>query len=106
MYLLLKPFYPFPQLVSLLITFLTSGEPSWHGYLYCSLLLLTTLTNTILSSQMVHIQVAHLLLSPSLLPPPQDRVGLRVQTALTAAIYSKTLRLSTVSRQATTGAHH
>ena len=52
---------------------------------------------------MVHIQVPRLL-TPLSSSFPQDRVGLRVQTALTAAIYSKTLKLSNVSKQALTGA--
>ena len=57
---------PFSQLVSLLITFLTSGEPSWHGYLYCALLLLSGLTNTILSANIFYFQVLRL----HHIPPP------------------------------------
>lgn len=43
--------YRSPQLVNLLITFVTSGEPVWRGYLYTVLIFLSTSLVTILNSQ-------------------------------------------------------
>ena len=49
------------QLVNLLISFTSSTEPLWHGLLYCLLLLLASVTNTILYQHLCYMQV---------LPPP------------------------------------
>ena len=77
-----------PQIVNLLISFISSDEPTWKGYLYCILVLCISIINTVLYSQFCYIQ---------------DQVGLRVQTAITSAIYRKSFRLSSVSKQDITG---
>ena len=45
------------QLVNLLITYTSSTEPLWHGLLYCLLLLLVSVTNTILYQHLCYMQV-------------------------------------------------
>ena len=77
-----------PQIVNLLITFISSDSPSWQGYLYCVLVLCVAVINTVLYGQFCYIQ---------------DEVGLRLQTAITAAIYRKSFRLSSLSKQDMTG---
>ena len=77
-----------PQLVNLLISFISSDEPIWKGYLYCFLVLAVSIINTVLFGQYCYIQ---------------DEVGLRLQTAITSAIYRKSFRLSSLSKQQMTG---
>ena len=76
-----------PQLVNLLIAFVSSSEPAWHGFVYCALLVLASTTNTLLYQHLCYVQ---------------DEVGLRLQTAVTAAVYKKSMRLSSKSRQSMT----
>ncbi len=40
-----------PQLVNLLITFVTSGEPLWRGYFYTVLIFVATTVVTVMNSQ-------------------------------------------------------
>ena len=77
-----------PQIVNLLISFISSEDPSWKGYLYCFLVLAVSIINTVLYGQFCYIQ---------------DEVGLRLQTAITSAIYRKSFRLSSLSKQDMTG---
>ena len=77
-----------PQLVSLLINFVSSDEPDWKGYLYVGLLVGISVFNTIVNAQMYYYQYC---------------TGLKVKTALISAIYRKSLRLSNVGRKEMSG---
>ena len=80
-----------PQIVNLLIAFVTSGEPNWKGYFYTVLICVVTLSVTILNSQSFYVEYL---------------VGLRVRTALISAIYRKSLRLSNTARKEMTGKNY
>ena len=73
-----------PQLVNFLIAFVESDEPMWKGYLYTITLIAVTMLNTIINSQYFFFQYS---------------IGLKIRTALTSAIYRKSLRLSGASRK-------
>ena len=73
-----------PQLVNLLIAYVQSDEPIWRGYLYTITLIAVTMLNTIINSQYFFFQYS---------------IGLKIRTALTSAIYRKSLRLSGASRK-------
>ena len=73
-----------PQLVNFLIAFVESEEPMWRGYLYTITLIAVTMLNTIINSQYFFFQYS---------------IGLKIRTALTSAIYRKSLRLSGASRK-------
>ena len=78
-----------PQLVNLLIAYISSSsQPTWWGYIYIILIVAVTLINTLLFSQLCYIQ---------------DQVGVRLRTALTAAIYRKTFKLSNSAKHEHTG---
>ena len=76
-----------PQLVNLLIAFVSSSEPIWHGFVFCGLLFVASTTNTLLYQHLCYVQ---------------DEVGLQLQTAVTAAVYKKSMKLSSKSRQSMT----
>ncbi|XP_011343424.1 multidrug resistance-associated protein 1 isoform X3 [Ooceraea biroi] len=76
-----------PQILKLLIGFIEGDEPMWKGYLYSILLLLTATLQTLVLSQYFHRMFL---------------VGLRIRTALIAAIYRKALRMSNSARKETT----
>ncbi|XP_071568154.1 multidrug resistance-associated protein 1 isoform X1 [Temnothorax nylanderi] len=76
-----------PQILKLLIDFTEGEEPMWKGYFYSALLLLTAILQTLVLSQYFHRMFL---------------VGLRIRTALIAAIYRKALRLSNAARKETT----
>ncbi|KYM99989.1 Multidrug resistance-associated protein 1 [Cyphomyrmex costatus] len=76
-----------PQILKLLIGFIEGDEPMWKGYLYSILLLLTAMLQTLVLSQYFHRMFL---------------VGLRIRTALIAAIYRKALRMSNAARKETT----
>lgn len=63
------------------------NEPMWKGYFYAVLLLLTATIQTLVLSQYFHRMFL---------------VGLRIRTALIAAIYRKALRMSNAARKETT----
>ncbi len=77
-----------PQVVNLLIDFVESDEPQWKGYFYTALICLATLLTTILSSQCFYTLYI---------------VTLKLRTALVAAIYRKSVKLSNVGRKEMTG---
>ncbi|XP_060863100.1 multidrug resistance-associated protein 1-like isoform X2 [Metopolophium dirhodum] len=79
-----------PQVLKYLISFVgNSTEPLWRGYFYIFLLMMTAMLQTLIFTQHFHRMYL---------------VGMRVRTALTLAIYRKTLRLSTMARKSfTTG---
>ena len=78
-----------PQLLNALIAFVQdSSQPSWKGYLYAALLAVVALISAICDSQ-YWLGV--------------ERVGLRLRSAISGAVYRKTLRLSNSSRKTQTG---
>lgn len=88
--LLCLPFLPlnFFSSFRLLIAFVKNKEePIWKGYFYAVLLLLTATIQTLVLSQYFHRMFL---------------VGLRIRTALIAAIYRKALRMSNVARKEST----
>ncbi|KAL0104446.1 hypothetical protein PUN28_017289 [Cardiocondyla obscurior] len=76
-----------PQILKLLIDFIEGDEPMWKGYFYSVLLLLTAILQTLVLSQYFHRMFL---------------VGLRIRTALIAAIYRKALRMSNAARKEST----
>ncbi|XP_018309824.1 multidrug resistance-associated protein 1 isoform X2 [Mycetomoellerius zeteki] len=76
-----------PQILKLLIDFIEGDEPMWKGYFYSVLLLLTAMLQTLVLSQYFHRMFL---------------VGLRIRTALIAAIYRKALRMSNAARKEST----
>ena len=77
-----------PQIVNLLIDFVSSDEPNWKGYLYTVLIVVVTFACTILNSHAFYREYL---------------VGLRIRTSLISAIYRKSLRLSNSGRKQMTG---
>ncbi|XP_019701146.1 multidrug resistance-associated protein 1 isoform X1 [Harpegnathos saltator] len=77
-----------PQLLRVLIAFVKEKEePLWKGYFYAVLLFLTATLQTLVLSQYFHRMFL---------------VGLRIRTALIAAIYRKALRMSNAARKEST----
>ncbi|XP_043270601.1 multidrug resistance-associated protein 1 isoform X1 [Venturia canescens] len=76
-----------PLLLERLIAFIDGPEEMWKGYLYATLLLLTATIQTIVLSQYFNRMFL---------------VGLRIRTALIAAIYRKALRMSNAARKEST----
>ncbi|XP_076297622.1 multidrug-Resistance like Protein 1 isoform X1 [Lasioglossum baleicum] len=76
-----------PQVLKLLIHFIEERESMWKGYLLAVLLLVTATFQTLILSQYFHRMFL---------------VGLRVRTALIAAIYRKALRMSSSARKEST----
>ena len=78
-----------PQLLNALIAFVEDpSQPSWKGYLFAALLAVVALVSAICDSQ-YWLGV--------------ERVGLRLRSAISGAVYRKTLRLSNSSRKTQTG---
>ncbi|KAK3912845.1 Canalicular multispecific organic anion transporter 2 [Frankliniella fusca] len=74
-----------PQILKRLIAFTVDvNEPMWKGLVYAGAMLITALVQTLLMSQ-YNIRM--------------NLVGMRVRTALVAAIYRKSLRMSNVARK-------
>eukprot|EP00095_Tigriopus_kingsejongensis_P010546 maker-scaffold349_size200065-snap-gene-1.33 protein:Tk10546 transcript:maker-scaffold349_size200065-snap-gene-1.33-mRNA-1 annotation:"multidrug resistance-associated protein 1 isoform x1" len=73
-----------PQIVNLIIDFVQSDEPVWKGYLYTALICLSTFLNTIMNNHCFY---------------QEYKVGLRIKTALTSAIYRKSVKLSNSGRK-------
>ncbi|XP_069356357.1 multidrug resistance-associated protein 1 isoform X3 [Maniola hyperantus] len=76
-----------PQLLKLLIGFVESKEQIWKGYLYAVGLIVCATAQTML--------LAHYFTRMYL-------VGMRIRTALTSAIYRKSLRISNAARKEST----
>ncbi|CAD6208432.1 GSCOCT00003444001.2-RA-CDS [Cotesia congregata] len=77
-----------PQVLGLLINFINSkDEAQWKGYFYSVLLLLTAILQTLVLSQYFNRMFI---------------VGMRMRTALVAAIYRKALRMSNTARKEST----
>ncbi|CAD1468702.1 unnamed protein product, partial [Heterotrigona itama] len=76
-----------PQILKLLIDFIDGHQSLWKGYFYAVLLLLTAVFQTLVLSQYFHRMFL---------------VGLRIRTALIAAIYRKALRISNSARKEST----
>ena len=78
-----------PQLLNALIAFVEDpSQPSWKGYLFAALLAVVALVSAVCDSQ-YWLGV--------------ERVGLRLRSAISGAVYRKTLRLSNSSRKTQTG---
>ncbi|XP_063974580.1 multidrug resistance-associated protein 1 isoform X9 [Diachasmimorpha longicaudata] len=76
-----------PKVLELLIEFIKGNEPNWKGYFYSALLFLTAVLQTLVLSQYFNRMFI---------------VGLRIRTALIAAIYRKALRMSNSARKEST----
>ncbi|XP_063702153.1 multidrug resistance-associated protein 1 isoform X3 [Culicoides brevitarsis] len=76
-----------PQLLSLSITFVTSDEPMWKGIAYAVSLFVVASLQTLLLGQYFNRMML---------------VGLRIRTALIAAIYRKSLVISNAARKEST----
>ncbi|CAI2733366.1 unnamed protein product [Schistosoma spindalis] len=80
-----------PLLLKLLLNFLqnTQSEPMWHGYLYAIAIFIDTSVQSLILQSYFHIVF---------------KLGMNIKTAITAAVYRKSLRLSNKARyQSTTG---
>ncbi|KAF2879992.1 hypothetical protein ILUMI_26180, partial [Ignelater luminosus] len=73
-----------PQILSLLITFTEQQDVPWKGYLYVACLFITSILQTLVSSQYTQ---------------KMSVIGMNVRTALIAAIYKKSLRLSNSAKK-------
>jgi ATP-binding cassette subfamily C (CFTR/MRP) protein 1 len=76
-----------PQILKLLINFVSQDEPMWRGYLYAGMLFGVATTQTLFLAQYFHRMFL---------------VGLRIRTALISAIFRKALALSNVARKEST----
>ncbi|XP_054263384.1 multidrug resistance-associated protein 1 isoform X4 [Macrosteles quadrilineatus] len=76
-----------PQLLRLLITFVSTDEPLWKGFVYAALMMATAICQTLLLAQYFY---------------RMSLVGLRIRTALISAIYRKALRISNTARKEST----
>ncbi|CAK1540433.1 unnamed protein product [Leptosia nina] len=76
-----------PMLLSLLIKFVESNEPIWRGYLYAVALLACAIAQTMF--------LGHYFTRMYL-------VGMRIRTALTNAVYRKSLRISNAAKKDST----
>lgn len=76
-----------PQILKLLINFVSEDEPMWRGYLYAGLLFGIASTQTLFLAQYFHRMFL---------------VGLRIRTALISAIFQKSLTLSNAARKEST----
>ena len=86
-YILLQ--FASPQLLNVLIAFVEdSSQPDWKGYLYAALLAVVALASAICDSR-YWLGV--------------ERVGLRLRTSISGAVYRKSLRLSNTSRKTQSG---
>ncbi|CAH8644795.1 unnamed protein product [Schistosoma rodhaini] len=80
-----------PLLLKLLLNFLQNiqSEPIWHGYLYAIAIFIDTTVQSLILQSYFHIVF---------------KLGMNIKTAITAAVYRKSLRLSNKARyQSTTG---
>lgn len=76
-----------PQLLSLSISFVTSDEPMWKGIIYAISLFVVAAVQTLMLGQYFNRMML---------------VGLRIRTALIAAIYRKSLVISNAARKEST----
>ena len=74
--------------MGLLISFASSDEEMWKGYLYMAILVLLNALKTLLMSQNIY---------------QLSKLGLRIRTALTSALYKKALSLNPKARQEQSG---
>jgi hypothetical protein len=77
-----------PNILGLLINFVSSNEEEWKGYFYMIILVAINLLKTVLTSQYFY----QLMI-----------VGLRIRSALTPALFKKALILGPTSRKNLTG---
>ena len=80
-----------PNILSLLIDFISNGEEVWKGYLYAFLLVGANLLRTIFNSQyFITMQI----------------MGLRLKSALSCFVFQKSMKLSPGARKLRTGTVH
>ena len=77
-----------PQLLNLLIAFVEGEGPVWHGYFITAMFSVVALANAVSDSNYWY---------------RVSLVGLRVRSALSSAIYRKSLALSNGARKKYTG---
>jgi hypothetical protein len=77
-----------PNILSLIINFVTSGEEQWKGYLYTILLVGSNLLRTLLNSQYFY---------------TMQIMGLRIKSALSCFVFKKSMLLSPGARKVRTG---
>ena len=79
-----------PNILNLIISYMTNGEEGWKGYVYMVAIVTLNLGKTISFTQYLYgLSVA----------------GMRMRTALTCAIYSKALKLSQRSLRSPSDSH-
>lgn len=77
-----------PQLLKVFITFIsTPSSPTWHGFVIAILFFLTATVQSLIINIYFHLMYS---------------TGMRIRTALTSAIYRKSLTLSNAARRTTT----
>jgi len=77
-----------PLLLKQMIRFVVDTSiPTWHGYLYCFLMFIVALIESMLLHQYFHRCMV---------------VGMRVRTAIVACVYRKSLKLSSAARKTST----
>ena len=73
-----------PNVLGMLINFVSSGEEMWKGYFYMTLLVVLNLIKTIMNSQYFY---------------GLGLIGLRIRSALTSALFKKALILGPSARK-------
>ena len=73
-----------PNVLGMLINFVTSGEEMWKGYFYMILLVVLNMIKTIMNSQYFY---------------GLGLIGLRIRSALTSALFKKALILGPSARK-------
>ncbi|EDO36474.1 predicted protein [Nematostella vectensis] len=76
-----------PTILRLMISFVEGNSPSWEGYMYALIMFAAAAFQSILLHAYFHIVIS---------------AGIKIKTALTGLIYSKALRLNSVSRNKST----
>ncbi|CAM1327899.1 ABCC2 (predicted) [Pycnogonum litorale] len=76
-----------PQILSLLISFVSSNEPTWKGLLYVAILFSTSILHSILENRYFFYMYV---------------VAMETRSAVAAAVYSKSLKLSNKERRSST----
>ncbi|XP_037803967.1 multidrug resistance-associated protein 1-like [Penaeus monodon] len=77
-----------PQLLSLIISFMTTPEqPAWYGYLLCALLLASCVLVTLLKNRYFYVMFTQ---------------SVRIRSAIMTAVYRKALSLSSAARRDST----
>nr|CAD7448332.1 unnamed protein product [Timema bartmani] len=76
-----------PQILKYLITFVSSDDPLWKGYMYASMMFVAAAVQTMFNSQYSYKMMV---------------VGIRIRVALVSVIYKKALSMSNSARKEST----